>query len=174
MIGLAAKAAKAQSRARGFSLVEALVVVMIILVIAAIAIPSMLQARIRANEGAAVASIHTIQTAQTLYFNAYPQVGYAARLADLGSHGSNCESPGKTNACIIMDDALAGGLKNGYMFEILTDGNTPAMSYTITATPESAGSTGRCTYSSTSSGGVQGISSANSGKFSLGGAGGCD
>jgi len=149
-------------------------VVMIILVIAAIAIPSMLQARIRANESAAVASIHTIQTAQTLYFNSYPQAGYAARLVDLGSHGSNCESPGKTNACIIMDDALASGLKNGYMFEVLTDGNTPAMSYTVTATPESVGATGRCSYSANSNGGLQGISGANSGKFSLSGGGGCN
>ncbi|HEY6271415.1 MAG TPA: hypothetical protein VIX19_05405 [Terriglobales bacterium] len=148
---------------------------MIILVIAAIAIPSMLQARIRANECAAVASIHTIQTSESLYFNTYPTVGYAGNLADLGSRGSDCESPGITNACILMDGSLASGLKNGYMFEVLADGNTPAMSYTVTATPQSLGSSGHCSYSAnSSSGGVQGTSTVNSGKFALSSGGGCD
>lgn len=145
---------------------------MVLLVLAAIAIPSMLQARIRANESAAVASIHTIQVAQTLYFNSYPKEGYAANLADLGSHGSTCETPGPTNACIIMDDALAAGLKNGYMFEVVSDGNTPAMAYTVTATPESAGSTGRCSYVSSQVGGVDAVApKSNAGRFGLGTAG---
>ena len=163
------KTARLGKRPSGFSLVELVVVVMIILVIAAIAIPSMLQARIKANEGAAVASMHTIQTAQTLYFNSYPQVGYASSLADLGSHGSNCESPGKTNACIIMDDALTSGLKNGYVFDIIPDSNKPAMSYTISATPESAGSTGQCSYVSDQTGGIQAAPAKTGGKFTLGG-----
>jgi type IV pilus assembly protein PilA len=173
MTGLTSKTARARG-VRGFSMVEALVVVMIVLVIAAIAIPSMLQARIRANEGAAMASIHTIQTAQTLYLNTYPEVGYAASLADLGSHGSNCDPPGKKNACLIMDEALAGGLKNGYMFEVLTDGNTPASAYSVTASPESVGSSGRCSYVSDQSGAMQANpATGSSGKFSLG-SGGCD
>src|SRR5215467_8648547 len=104
MKGSPPNAARRRGQARGFSMVEALVVVMIILVIAAIAIPNMLQARIKANEGAAVASLHTIQAAQTLYFDTYPDVGYASNLADLGSRGTDCKLPGVTHACIIMDE----------------------------------------------------------------------
>ncbi|MGC2695378.1 MAG: prepilin-type N-terminal cleavage/methylation domain-containing protein [Candidatus Angelobacter sp.] len=135
----------------GFSLVEALVVVMVILIIAAIAIPGLLRGKMRANEAAAVASVKTIETAQTLYFNTYPQTGFAASLPNLGSHGSTCDKPTSTAACIIMDDALTSGLKSGYIFEVVNDGNKPAMSYTVTATPESTAS-GRCAVSSNEAG----------------------
>jgi type IV pilus assembly protein PilA len=168
MTGTALRAAKDGARVRGFSMVEALVVVMIILVIAAISIPNMLQARIKANEGAAVASLHTIQTAQTLYFDTYPDVGYASLLADLGSHGTDCQRPGKTNACIIMDEALTSGLKNGYMFGILTDGSKPATAYTATATPQALGSSGHCSYTSNQSGAIQVVSTKSSGRFTIG------
>jgi type IV pilus assembly protein PilA len=136
----------------GFSVVEILVVVMIILVIAAIAIPNMLQARMRANEAAAVASMNTIHTAEVVYANAYPEVGYSGNLADLGTHGSSCETTSKTNSCIIMDEALTSGLKGGYTFDLVGDGNHPDANYTLTATPASAGSTGRCSYTSNESG----------------------
>lgn len=168
MSGLAVNTGKHEIRAHGFSLVEALVVVMIILVIAAIAIPNMLQARIKANEGAAVASLRAIQTAQTLYSATYPDVGYASSLADLGSRGTNCRLPGKHNACIIMDEALAGGLKNGYIFQVLTDGSIPAASYTAMATPQALGSTGHCSYSSSQSGEIQATPSNNAGRFTIG------
>jgi prepilin-type N-terminal cleavage/methylation domain-containing protein len=161
---------------KGFSLVEVLVVVMIILVIAAIAVPNMLKARMKANEAAAVANMRTINTAETMYFNAYPQVGFAGNLADLGSHGSNCESPGKTNSCIITDDALTSGLKNGYTFDLVGDGQVPSAGYNLTAAPESNGATGRCNFSSTQSGSIQveipnptGIT-----RFSLGETNNCD
>lgn len=127
-------------------------VVMVILVIAAIAIPNLLQARMRANEAAAVASMNVIHTAEVAYINAYPEVGFAGNLADLGSHGSNCETAGQTNSCIIMDGALTSGLKDGYTFELVGDGNHPNANYTLTATPESAGATGRCAYTSNESG----------------------
>jgi type IV pilus assembly protein PilA len=148
-------------------MVEALVVVMIILVIAAIAIPNMLQARIKANEGAAVASLHTIQAAQTLYFDTYPDIGYASNLAYLGSHGTDCKLPGITHACIIMDEALANGLKNGYMFGVLTDGSTPAAAYTATATPQTLGSSGNCSFTSNQSGEIQAIASTSTGRFTI-------
>lgn len=167
MNGLSSNAERCGEEARGFSIVEALVVVMIILVIAAIAIPNMLQARIKANEGAAVASLHTIQAAQTLYFDTYPDVGYAANLADLGSRGTDCKFPGITHACIIMDEALANGLKNGYMFGILTDGNTPAAAYTATATPQTLGNTGNCSYTSNQSGEIQAVANKGSGRFTV-------
>ena len=138
--------------ASGFSVVEILVVVMVILVIAAIAIPNMLQARMRANEAAAVASMNVIHTAEVVYVNAYPEVGFAGNLADLGTHGSNCETASKSNSCIIMDEALTNGLKDGYTFDLVGDGNHPDANYKLTAAPASAGSTGRCAYTADESG----------------------
>ena len=76
----------------GFSLVELLVVVMVILVITAIAIPSFVQARMKANEASAVSSMHTIQTAEFMYSESYPDHGYAKRLADMGANGSDCKN----------------------------------------------------------------------------------
>jgi type IV pilus assembly protein PilA len=156
--------------ASGFSIVEILVVVMVILVIAAIAIPNMLQARMRANEAAAVASMNAIHTAEVVYANAYPQVGYAGNLADLGSHGSTCETTGKSNSCIIMDEALTGGFKDGYTFDLVGDGNHPDANYTLTAAPASAGSTGRCAYTADESGqiGATPAAAIHAGRFMVG------
>ncbi len=85
-------------------------VVMVILIIAAIAIPNLIHGKMRANEAAAVASVKTIHTAETLYFNTYPGCGiFASSLANLGSHGSTCEKPTSTSACLIMDEALTSG-----------------------------------------------------------------
>jgi prepilin-type N-terminal cleavage/methylation domain-containing protein len=137
----------------GFSLVEVLVVVMVILIIAAIAIPNLVHGKMRANEAAAVSSVKTINTAQLMYKDSFPEVGYASSLTNLGAHGSSCENPTSTNACLIMDEALTSGLKSGYMFDILADGNTPAAGYTVTAVPESAVS-GRCSISSNESGDI--------------------
>jgi type IV pilus assembly protein PilA len=166
MPGSPGNTGKRGGQAQGFAIVEALVVVMIVLVIAAVAIPSMLQARIKANQGAAVASLHTIQAAETLYFDTYPEIGYAAHLADLGRHGTDCKLPGTINACIIMDEALTSGLKSGYIFAILTDGSKPASAYTATATPQVIGSSGNCSYRSSQSGEIQAISANNNaGRF---------
>jgi prepilin-type N-terminal cleavage/methylation domain-containing protein len=141
----------ADPRLAGFSLVEILVVVMVILIIAAIAIPNLVHGKMRANEAAAVSSVKTINTAQLMYNEAFPEVGYSVSLANLGSHGSSCEKPTSTNACLIMDEALASGMKSGYIFEIVGDGNTPTASYTVNAMPES-GVSGRCNISSNENG----------------------
>src|ERR1700749_4023283 len=135
----------------GFSLVEMVVVVMVILIIAAIAIPNLVHGKMRANEAAAVASVKTIHTAEVLFYNNYPDVGYSSSLANLGSNGSTCEKPTSTNACIIMDDTLTSGMKSGYVFEIVGDGNNPTAAYTVTATPESSLS-GNCGVSSSQGG----------------------
>lgn len=103
---------------RGFSLIELLLVVAIILVIAAIAIPSLLKARIAANEASAVSSVRQIKTAEVSYYTSYPTVGYAATLADLG--GTSCSPPNSTSACLLNDvlaNAVPGSTgKSGYFF----------------------------------------------------------
>ena len=93
---------------RGFSLIELLIVVAIILIIAAIAIPNLLRARMAANESSAVASIRTINTAEITYSSSYPTVGFAGTLAALG--GVAPCTPTSTAACLI-DSVLAGGVK---------------------------------------------------------------
>src|SRR5260370_29843617 len=69
---------------KGFSLIELLIVVAIILIIAAIAIPNLLKAKMAANESSAAGAIRTVNTAQVSYSTLFPQIGYAATLGALG------------------------------------------------------------------------------------------
>ena len=124
---------------KGFSLIELLIVVAIILIIAAIAIPNLLRARIAANEASAVASVRTINTAQISYNSAYPTVGFAGVMSALG--GTACTPPSSTSACLI-DTQLASGTKSGYQFSLSGVAGTPAASYTVTASPLVANQTG--------------------------------
>ncbi len=125
----------------GFSLIELLIVVAIILIIAAIAIPNLLRARIAANEASAVASVRTINTAEIAYNSVYPTVGFAV----LSSLGGNCTStiPTSTAACLV-DNALAASpnTKSGYSFQTATSGSNPAGSYQTVAIPLTVNQTG--------------------------------
>jgi type IV pilus assembly protein PilA len=115
-------------RSSGFSLIELLIVVAIILIIAAIAIPSLLRAHIAANESAAVSALRTLNTAETSYMSAYPTVGFAPTLSALGPpNASTCPTPNSTNACLIdypLATATALPGRNGYIFSIATFSGT--------------------------------------------------
>jgi type IV pilus assembly protein PilA len=125
---------------KGFSLIELLIVVAIILIIAAIAIPNLLRARMAANESSAVASVRTINTANVTYNSTYPTVGYAATLSVLG--GAAPCTPSTTTACLI-DSVLAGGTKSGYTFASASvTGATPTVSYYAAGTPVTKNQTG--------------------------------
>ncbi len=117
---------------KGFSLIELLIVVAIILIIAAIAIPNLLRARIAANESSAVASVRTVNTAQITYNSSYSTVGYSNSLANLA--GSSCAPPSSTSACLI-DTQLGSGSKSGYSFGIANTSGTPVSAYNILAAP---------------------------------------
>jgi len=134
---------------KGFSLIELLIVVAIILIIAAIAIPNLLRARIAANESSAVSSIRTMNTSMVTYQSTYPTVGYAASIPVLGpSASTGCTTPASTNACLIdwvvAQATAAGSPKSGYYFSE-TVGNAVAgiqVGYTLDGLPASVNQTG--------------------------------
>ena len=128
-------------RQKGFSLIELLIVVAIILIIAAIAIPNLLRARIAANESSAAASTRTIGTAQLAYQNAYPAIGYAATIGALGPSAAACTTPTSANACII-DYVLSQGTKSGYLFSSLGATGTPTTQFVTNAYPTTVNTTG--------------------------------
>ena len=122
---------------KGFSLIELLIVVAIILIIAAIAIPNLLRARIAANESSAVASIRTVNTAMISYNSSYPTVGFAATLTPLGGSCTGTVVPTSASACLI-DSQLASGTKSGYAFAAAGSSG----SYAVWGNPVTSNSTG--------------------------------
>jgi prepilin-type N-terminal cleavage/methylation domain-containing protein len=134
---------------KGFSLIELLLVVAVILIISAIAVPNFLRSRLRANEASAVASLRVINTAAVTYSITYPDLGFPAQLSALG--GANPCSSSSAQACLL-DDILAQGTKGGYSFVWAGDGAAPSVSFTITGTPQTIGGSGQNMYCSDQTG----------------------
>jgi type IV pilus assembly protein PilA len=130
-------------RQKGFSLIELLIVVAIILVIAAIAIPNLLRSRLAANESSAVASLHAMNTSELVYSTTFGQ-GYSPDLTSLGGTCSTTTAPAPTAACLL-DPVLASdpATKSGYVFTYAATGSNPVASYTITGDPTAPGTTGQ-------------------------------
>ena len=137
---------------KGFSLIELLIVVAIILIIAAIAIPNLLRSRMAANEASAVGSIRTINTSQVTYASTYG-VGFADTLLKLGSAPGTC-TPSAATSCLI-DSVLSGGTKSGYTFALTATAGTvaaPNNTYQLTGNPVARGSSGQSGFFSYESG----------------------
>ena len=132
-------------RQAGFSLIELLIVVSIILIIAAMSIPNLIKSRISANEASAVASLRTISTAQTAYSINYPQSGYADNLTKLGAPPGG--GPVTNNNAALLDWVLGCAAqpcgKSGYQFAIVNPVGAPIVTgYSVTAVPITPGTTG--------------------------------
>jgi prepilin-type N-terminal cleavage/methylation domain-containing protein len=138
-----------RTQQKGFSLIELLIVVAIILIISAIAIPNLLRSRMAANEASAVGSIRTINTSAVMYSATYPQDGYPSSLLALGG-AAPCTAT-SAQACLV-DQVLATGTKSGYTFVWIGDGFTPSVGYTINGTPVTVGSTGQRMFCSDQAG----------------------
>jgi type IV pilus assembly protein PilA len=146
--------------ASGFSLIELLIVVAIILIIAAIAIPNLLRSRMAANQASAVANLRTISTASVSYWVSYSN-GYPPSLGSLGGPGPNATC----DFAVLVDETVSSSpnQKSGYQFAYTgEEGNVATTSpactnpgfngYLITAVPLSQGVTGNISYCSSEPG----------------------
>jgi len=128
------------TKQKGFSLIELLVVVAIILIIAALAIPNFIRAKIAANEASAVESLRNINTAEAQYNSTYG-IGYGS-LPAIGSSASGTCSATSANACLL-DEVLTSGIKSGYNFDLTIGTETPPATYVSNGLPVAIGQTGQ-------------------------------
>jgi type IV pilus assembly protein PilA len=126
-----------RTRQRGFSLVELLIVIAIILIIAAIAVPRLTRAQMFAKETAAIANLKTLHTAQTQYYSTYGK--FATSLAELGPPTSGAPSP---QASDLIQSDLASGTKGGFKYQM----QGGPSGYTVSVTPNVFGTDGARTF----------------------------
>ncbi len=126
-----------KNRQRGFSLIELLIVIAIILVIVTIAVPQYNKQMMSAHETAAIQAIRTIHAVQTQYYSQFGR--YATSLTELGPPASGAAGP---NAADLIPPDFASGKKSGYLFTVTA---TPT-GYAVTAVPEQFGGSGRRTF----------------------------
>ena len=139
----------------GFSLIELLIVVAIILIIAAIAIPSLIRARVSANESAAAANTRTIITAEIQYHTSFAV--YSPDLTSMGTPSSGCTTgsvPPSGNACLL-DFALSDAgtnPKSGYLFTASATNAAAGQTFVEGASPSAPGLTGVKSFCGTDDG----------------------
>ena len=132
--------------ANGFTLMELLIVISIILILMLVAIPTAGKIRKHANELSAQKSLQTIQEAESMYESTYPTSGYACTLQALA--GDPNAGPPSATAAQVINGELATGIKSGYIFNITNctkvnvNNSERVTSYTATAVPATLGKTG--------------------------------
>jgi len=143
---------------KGFSLIELLIVVAIILIIAAIAVPNLLKSKMAANEASSASALRTIGTGEVTYATNY-NIGFSGTLAQLGPTSAGCAV--SSSACADMIDSVLSGVspaaaapvKSGYKFTYAATNAVPTSAmpngtYSVLASPVSAGSSGTSTVCS--------------------------
>src|SRR5438128_998402 len=144
---------------KGFSLIELLIVVAIILIIAAIAIPNLLRSRMAANEASAVGSLRTLNTAAVTYSSTYPSVGYPGTLAALAPRAGG--GTASSSAADLVDSVLGAGTKSGYGFTWTAGAGTPSTGYSVKANAVAQNTSGTRGFFTDQSGVIRYASGAN-------------
>ena len=136
----------------GFTLMELLIVIAIILILMLMAIPTIGSLRKSANRTSAINSVQTIHKAEIQYSGDYPASGFACTLAQLGGD-PNAGGPNPNGAQILQGD-IVSGYKSGYIFtiscknKVTVNGQDRATGYQITAVPQTVGKTGDSSFCS--------------------------